>query len=383
MPCQIKNLAKAARRIRKAIENNEKIVLFSDSDLDGTTSLIILEEAIKAAGGQVLARFFPDRNEEGYGFTKKGLKYLKKYAPGLLILSDCGISNTQEIKEAERLGFETIIIDHHEILVDLPSASIIVNPKQKGDKYPFKFLAACGICLKLSRELLGENIPSALEQDIFTLAAIGTIADKMPQKEDNKLIIKEGLSYFPFSSRPGLRIFFDMYPDLSSREVVQKIVSFLQITAVKKHLTESYIFLNTSNQKKLQVMLRRFTAEQKSRAEAITEIINQIKKEDLTGSLPVIIKKSKNISAALTGAIASRVYAEFKKPSFIFAWRGEIIRGSARSGKKISTTDALKKCSLFLETFGGHPPASGFSLKKKNFKSFEKCLKAYFKEKIG
>ena len=129
---EIKNLKKAADRIKKAIRDKERIVLYGDADLDGAGSIIILKESIKNLGGQTPFIYFPDREKEGYGINEKALKSLKKLAPALFIAMDCGIINFKEIKMANSFGFEVIIIDHHQVLDELPEASIVVDPKQKG-----------------------------------------------------------------------------------------------------------------------------------------------------------------------------------------------------------------------------------------------------------
>src|SRR3989338_7948504 len=113
---EIKNLKKAAERIKKAVKNKERIIIYADADLDGITSAIILKEALKSLGAEISAVYFPDRGTEGYGLTEKGLSCLKKYSPALMIILDCGISNFKEIKTAKKLGFKTIIVDHHEVL---------------------------------------------------------------------------------------------------------------------------------------------------------------------------------------------------------------------------------------------------------------------------
>ena len=183
----IKNLKKAAGRILKAIENSERVILYGDGDLDGVSSVIILKETIKTLGGKISSVYFPDRETEGYGITKKALDFLKKFSPALLIALDCGIGNFKEIKEAKKLGFFVIVIDHHKVLDRLPKADIIVDPKQKGDKYLFKELAAVGITFKLSELLLGEKMTESLRKNFLELVALATIADMMPKVDDCRI----------------------------------------------------------------------------------------------------------------------------------------------------------------------------------------------------
>ena len=180
----IKNLTKAVTRVKKAVKNKEKIILYGDSDLDGVTSVIILKEALATLGGEVSAIYFPDREGEGYGVTFTALEKLKELAPALLIVMDMGISSFKEIEKANELGFEIILLDHHEVLGELPKASIIVDPKQPEETYGFKGFAACGVTFKFAEKLLG-NPSQATRQSMLELAAIGTIADMMLTAEPN------------------------------------------------------------------------------------------------------------------------------------------------------------------------------------------------------
>ena len=160
---KIKNIEKAAERIKKAVQNKERIILYGDSDLDGISSVVILEEAIKGLGGHVDCAFFPDRETDGYGINLKALDMLKDKVPALLITLDLGIGNIEEVDIANKMGFEVIIIDHHEVLFGVPNASIIVDPKQKDDDYPFKGLANVGIAYNLCMELVGQETSQSLK----------------------------------------------------------------------------------------------------------------------------------------------------------------------------------------------------------------------------
>ena len=185
MKKEIKNIKKAAERIKKAIKKKERIIIYGDADMDGASSVIILKECIMSLGGEVSAVYFPDRETEGYGINKNALDYLKKYAPALFITVDLGIGNFEEVKLAKRLGFEVMIVDHHEVLKKLPSASIIVNPKRKDDKYPFKEFAAAGVVFKLAEALMDKKMTPVLRNNFLELAGLATVADMMIEEEDN------------------------------------------------------------------------------------------------------------------------------------------------------------------------------------------------------
>ena len=151
---KIKNIEKAAERIRQAAINKERIILYGDSDLDGIASVVILEETIKNLSGEVCAVIFPNREEDGYGINMRALEFLKDKSPALFITLDLGISNIKEVELANKMGFEVIIIDHHQILDSLPAAKIIIDPNQEGDTYYFKELCNAGLTFKLCEEIL-------------------------------------------------------------------------------------------------------------------------------------------------------------------------------------------------------------------------------------
>ena len=236
---EIKNLEKAAQRIKTAIQNKKRIILYGDGDLDGITSVIILKEAIENLNGKVPAVYFPDRELEGYGLSKKGLEYLKQFAPALLIVLDCGITNFEEIKIGKKIGFEIIVIDHHQVLDKPPEADIIVNPQQKDDPYPFKGLATAGIVFKLAEKLLGDKMSPLLRDNFLELVALATLADMMPQKEENIVFISEGLEAIKHSWRPAIIAFkeadcFKKIPTLKER--VSKFISILNIRNLENNL---------------------------------------------------------------------------------------------------------------------------------------------------
>lgn len=377
---EIKNLRKAAERIKKAVKDNEEIVVFSDSDLDGTASFIILEETIKSIGGKISKIYFPDRDNEGYGLNKKALEFFKRFSPALLLLLDCGISNFKEIEDAKKIGIETLIVEHHEILDKIPSAEILINPKQEGDEYPFKFFATCGLCFILAKEILGRNINKNLEKSFLELTALATIADKMPLIEDNKYFTDKGLENLPFSLRPGIRVFLKKYPlgSYSLGEIAQKISSIVQITAIKEQLTESYRLFSSKDEKEAEEILEKLEQEYAERRELIQSSYERMEEEVSFDSGNFIFWGEEGRPFFLTGALASRACSKSKKASFIFAEKDGICRGSARSPREVNSVEALKSCSDFLFSFGGHPPASGFTLKKENLDNFKKCLEKYF-----
>jgi single-stranded-DNA-specific exonuclease len=372
----IKNLQKAADRILKAINFKERIILYGDTDLDGTTSVIILKEAISNLGGSLCTVHFPDRETEGYGITKAALNSLKKMSPALLIALDCGIGNFKEIGEAKKMGFGVIVIDHHKVLDKLPEADIIVDPKQQGDEYPFKDLAAVGIAFKLSELLLGEKMTESMRKNFLELTALATIADMMPKIEDNKFFIEEGLKNLEDSWRPGIKAFFkaDFLKSYNMNEKVSKIITILNVRDVEKGFPASFRLLTSSSLQDLGVMINDFQAKNAARRKEIKETVEVIEKDVLENSEPIIFKGSSAINYILISSVASILCNSLKKPTFIFKKLKEESQGTVRVPQGIDSVSLMGKCKDYLITYGGHPLASGFRVKNENLEKFKACL---------
>ena len=375
---EIKNIKKAARRIKQAVKNKENIVLYGDADLDGTTSVILLQETIESLGGVVNCVYFPDRESEGYGLSMKALKFLKKCAPALLIILDCGIGNFESLACAHKLNFETLVIDHHQVLDKLPPADIVVDPLQAGDKYPFKKMANVGLCFKLCLEIFGKKFSPALSQSFLELVALGTVADKMPQVDENKQFIEKGLQSLSSTFRTGLKTIIKKVGELDfAPSGIEKVASVLNITPIKRHLTGSYRLLCESSQKKAELLAESFIASFQKRRSEITELTSEVESK-ISDQSHIIFQGDSHMPLFLAGAVASRICNKFQKPTFIFKKKRDISIGSVRVPHGIDSVKALEHCKNLLEVYGGHAPAAGFTVKNKNLDKLEQCLEDYF-----
>lgn len=382
MTQKIKNIEKAAERIKKAVANNERIILYGDSDLDGISSVVILEEAIKSLGGQVDCSFFPDREADGYGINLKALDMLKEKAPAILITLDLGIGNLEEIDVANKMGFEVIIIDHHEPLDGSPKASIIVDMKQEDDPYPFKGLANVGVTYNLCLELLGKDISKNLKNSFLELAALGTISDMVPQIEQNQEIIEEGLRSLKNTFRPALRAFLDI---LGNGEVFEgslpKIISALNAAESVKFENESYLLLTSSSLKDCKEMAERLLDKNKYKQTLVKSIVQEIERRiSQKSEAPIIFEGDPSWKLTLAGSVASIICNKYEKPAFIFKKMDKESCGSVRNPKNTNSVDAMKTCDSFLMTYGGHALASGFRVKNEHLEKFEDCLNKFFKK---
>jgi single-stranded-DNA-specific exonuclease len=380
---KINNIEKASERIKKAVKNEERIILYGDSDLDGISSVVILEEAIKSLGGHVDCSFFPDRETDGYGINLKALEMLKDKVPAILVTLDLGIGNVKEVDIANEMGFEVIIIDHHEPLEGVPKASIIVDPKQEDDPYPFKGLANVGVTYNLCMELLGNNVSTNLKNSFLELAALGTISDMVPQVEQNQVIIEEGLRSLKDTFRPALRAFLEI---LGGGRVFEgslpKIISALNAAESVKFENESYLLLTSSSIEKCKEIVEVLLSKNKFKQIQVKNIIQEVERRISQYPDDVIIFEG-DPSWKLTqaGSVASTVCNKYEKPAFIFKKMDNESCGSVRNPKGTNSVDAMKTCDSLLMTYGGHANASGFRVKNENLEEFKKCLNDFFSHK--
>jgi len=380
---EIKNLKKAAERIIEAVKSKEKIIIYGDADLDGISSAVILKETIQNLGGQVFSVFFPDRESDGYGITEKALNQLKDMAPALLVSVDLGVGNFEEVKIAKSKGFEVVIIDHHQILGSLPEVSIIVDPKQKGDKYPFKGLATAGIVFKLSQVILGKNFSDSLKNSFLELTALATLADLMPVAEDNEIFIESGLKTLRNTFRPGLKAFFEIFgSNTLAGNNLQKIVSALNTCEVVDKVNQIYLLLISSSPEESKKIAQNLIDKSEKKQAQVRDIVGAAERK-ITKKLmePIIFEGDSFWPLILAGSVASILCRKYEKPVFIFKKGENESYGSVRVPKEVNSVDAMASCSELLITFGGHPPASGFRLKNDNLEKFKSCLVKYFTKK--
>jgi len=377
---KILNLKKAAERIKQAVQNKERIILYGDSDLDGISSTVILEEAIKSLGGTVDGAFFPDREKDGYGINLKALEILKTKSPALFITLDLGISNMKEVDMANQMGFEVIIIDHHETLLGTPAASIIVDPKQETDSYPFKGLANVGITYNLCLELLGKEMSQNLKNSFVELAALGTIADMVPQVEQNQQIVEEGLRVLKTTFRPALKAFKKIIGEGAVFEnSILKIISAFNAAESVDFQNESYKLLTNPSIEECIEIAQKLLNKNQDKQNQVRNITQEIERRILQGpDLAIIFEGDPAWKLTLAGSVASILCNKYQKPTFVFKKGDNESCGSVRSPKGTNSVEAMKTCNEFLITYGGHAQASGFRIKNDNLEKFKSCLNSYF-----
>lgn len=381
---KIKNIEKVSDRIKRAIKDDEKIILYGDADLDGTASVVILKESIEAIRGAVFYIYFPDRGDkEGYGLNNGALQIIKEKSGDrkiLLIVMDCGITNFNETIVAKKLGIDIIIIDHHQPHKELPEADIIICPKQKDDKYPFKDFSNAGIIFKLAEEILGNSF-SEFRAGFSELAALATIADMMKQESDNKEIIDEGLRSLLVTSRLGLKSFWDanlFKKEETIRDVAQKIVSLCSASEVIEHKTEIFYLLTLREKKEIDKIISRLSEKIEEKHRRILVMAEEAISQTEVGSMVFYGKDDWEVR--YIGSAASKVENEINRPVFLYKHGKTTSRGAVRVPPGLNAVDMMSKSSDILISYGGHPPAAGFNIKNKNLNEFKNRLIQYYKE---
>jgi|AntAceMinimDraft_18_1070375.scaffolds.fasta_scaffold06930_4 single-stranded-DNA-specific exonuclease len=387
-----KGMEEISQRVLEAAQKGEKVIIFGDADLDGIASVVILKELFELINPLYsqknrLKVFFPDREKDGYGLSQTALDFFADEPPAILFTVDCGITNFDEVKEAKKMGFEVIIIDHHKSLGKLPEADLIVDPKQEGETYPFRDFAAAGLVYKLAECTLSKTKhPKLVQEKLLELAALATLSDQMPMESDNREIVDKGISALLTTQRQGLLSLIDLgNTDVQiDTDIFQKIIAPLNSSQLINHVAESYFLLIETSPKKAKVLAQRLIRLRKQKRELISITLDElVAKIDKRKDDSIMIFEANSFwPVPALGVIASKLLAIYKKPVFLFKQGKEKSVGSARLPKEIDGVEAMASCKKLLEVYGGHAPACGCQLKNKNLDKFKKCLEEYFSKNL-
>jgi len=398
-PFLMKDMEAGAERIISALENEENIVIYGDYDVDGVTSVSILYLYLKENGASV-DYYIPCRNGEGYGITRSAVKKLADAGTQLIITVDTGITAVAEAEYARSLGIDLVITDHHECHSDLPAACAVINPRRPDCTYPFKELAGVGVVFKVLCALEARLHPEdslidcirRISKEYGDLVAVGTVADVMPVRDENRLIISYGLTLIENSTRPGLVELIDATKTDSRYGGKRKITaSFIGYTIAPR--------INAAGRiRDASIAVELFLAPDGKTAAPIARDLCDINKErqaeenkiseeayaDIEakhdfGKEPVIVLENETWHHGIIGIVASRITEKYGCPSILISFEGQedIGKGSGRSVKGMNLVEALSSCQDLLEKFGGHELAAGLTIRRENLPEFRKRLNEY------
>lgn len=384
----IRNMQAAAEYVSQW-PRSSRVIIYGDEDVDGVCSVIIIKEALERLGFKQIETLFCLHETEGHGFSLKALDFMKDQSPALLILVDLGISDNKGIAKARELGFEVLVIDHHEPLSpELPPANFIINPKHPEDDYHFKQLAAAGLCYHFARWLLKDDPDfDLLDEQLVRLAGIATVADMMPLEHDNMVIVNRMTDLLPSTSQAALRALLDRYltEEKTLREAIHQIIGTLNASQVdQQRQAESFLLLTEEKParavKIIQVLENRWQEYINLREEIILEAQQRLNEESLE---EIVFVGGENWPRRVIAAVASRLADEYNRPAFVYSQMAKITRGSVRSPEGIDCVVLMSACSEHLTNFGGHPPAAGFEIKNENLQKFRLCLIKNYRKLYG
>lgn len=377
-PFLLGDMTRAVERIKKAIAQNERIIIYGDYDVDGITSTAIVFRALTRLKANVSYRL-PHRIEDGYGLNEKFIHEFAKLKVKLVITVDCGISCAKEISLAHSLGIDVVITDHHTIPKKPPTdAYAIIHPKHKNSLYPFSYLTGAGVALKLAYALLGEKA-----HEFMDLAALGTIADIAPLRDENRLIVKNGLQMLQNPKWHGLKHLkryagIEAGSKIDTHSIEYRIAPRINAAGRISHPYYALRLLLQDDDGRQSDALAKSLDQFNSQRQSITEKSFKEAEEIFTHLPPqkILIAHNKNWHSGIIGLIAGKLSDKYKLPAIIMNDANGHIVGSARSPEYFNIIDAITSASKYLEHFGGHAAAAGFTLKKENLEKFIGAMKS-------
>ena len=392
-PKSLLNIDKAVGRIKKAIDNHEKIMIYGDYDVDGTTAVAVFLTFFKSLNIKPLF-YIPHRIKEGYGLSKDAIQKASSNAVDLIITVDTGITNITEVMLANTLGIEVIITDHHIPGSELPEAYAIVNPHLSGCLYPNKALAGVGVAFKVVhaclRELSFDELTSKkILRNLLDYVTLGTIADQVSLIGENRRLVATGLKQISKSSFPGVRIMMDALECTNSvcnaKTISFKVTPKLNASGRMNHSNVSVKLLVEEDPlicRDLFAQIESFNSERQSIEEENLQIAMKLVSMDKNFKNDrIIVLHHSSFHPGVNGIIASRLTDKFHRPAIILSVNSDDqLIGSARSIALINIYECLDHCKDLLVAFGGHDFAAGLKVDLKNIDALKIKLNSYIKE---
>ncbi len=386
-PFLMKDMVVAVERIEKAIKNNESILVYGDYDVDGTTAVSLVSAYLKTIYDKI-ATYIPDRYEEGYGISFKGIDFADDNDATLIIALDCGIKAVEKIDYATKKNIDFIICDHHRPGDELPKAVAVLDPKRADCTYPFDELCGCGIGFKLIQALAEKRSQNFDDlAPYLDLVAIAIGADIVPIIGENRILTYYGLERINTSPRPGIKALIGQTDKkkLNITDVVFGIAPKINAAGRMKHgryavelLTEMSFAQAEEFAKKIFV----FNTNRRAKDQAITqEALQQIKNNKEQNKSATVVYQE-NWHKGVIGIVASRLIETYYRPTLVFTKSGDKLAASARSVKGFDIYNAIESCSEFLEQFGGHKYAAGLTLEESNYQNFKEQFETIVKNSI-
>lgn len=380
-PFLMKDMEKAVKRISQGIDAGENIIIYGDYDVDGITSTSLLYMVLTDLGA-VPSFYIPERQHEGYGLNKNALQQLTDQQTDLVITVDCGISSYELIEEY-KTKLDIIVTDHHEPPAQIPDAYAVLNPKQKDCAYPFKDLAGAGVAYKLCQALWTYRKKEPLSA-YTEIAALGTIADLVPLRDENRLLVQHGLQRMKEGCNTGLQALLEA-SSLNKHTISAGRIAFtaaprLNAAGRISHAEQGVRLLLETDSEKAKRMAQALSELNRERQDIehtiAKQAVAQIEKEG-RGQDGVLIAFGTDWHVGVIGIAASRLVETYYRPALVISIHDGIGKGSCRSIAGFNMYEALQYADDLLLQYGGHPMAAGFSIEAGNIEAFRQRLNEY------
>ena len=391
-PFLMNDMDVAVDRLNDAMGRKERIMVYGDYDVDGCTAVALVFKFLQQFYSNI-EYYIPDRYEEGYGISKKGLDYAASHNVKLIIVLDCGIKAVDEIAYAKSLGIDFIVCDHHVPDDELPNAVAILNPKRKDSTYPFKELCGCGVGFKFMQAFAKNNgIPFSQLIPLLDFCAVSIAADIVSIMGENRILAFHGLKQLNQNPSIGMKAIIETC-GLTGREITMNDIIFrigprINASGRVQNGTETVDLLVEKDIKKavaLAMHINEYNDQRRDIDKQMTEEANQIvERLESQEHQPAIVLYDDSWKKGVVGIVASRMTEMYFRPTVVLSCNREkgLATGSARSVSGYDIYDAIKSCRDLLENFGGHPYAVGLTLKIENIPEFKQRFQQYVEENI-
>ena len=389
-PFLMKDMDVAVDRLNDAMGRKERIMVYGDYDVDGCTAVALVYKFLQQFYSNI-DYYIPDRYDEGYGVSYKGIEYAKQTGVKLIIILDCGIKAINEINYAKSLGIDFIICDHHVPDEVLPSAVAILNPKREDDTYPFKHLCGCGVGFKFMQAFAKNNgIPFSRLIPLLDFCAVSIAADIVPVVEENRILAYHGLKQLNQNPSIGLKAIIDICGlngrMLTMSDIVFKIGPRINASGRMENGRESVDLLvekDFGNALKKAKHINEYNELRKDIDKQMTEEANQIiSRIESQKRHSSIVLYDENWKKGVIGIVASRLTEIYFRPTIVLTREADLATGSARSVTGFDVYSAIKSCRDMLVNFGGHTYAAGLTLKWKDVPEFRRRFQKYVDDHI-
>ena len=380
-PFLMQDMDRAVARVEQALDAREGILVYGDYDVDGTTAVALMYSFLRKIHPNVYS-YIPDRNNEGYGVSFRGIDTAREKNCKLIIALDCGIKADREIEYAASQGIDIIICDHHRPSDVLPKATAVLDPKRTDCSYPFKELSGCGVGLKLIQAICRRKgwDEKSVVKEYLDLAAVSIGADIVPIVDENRTLAYHGLKKLNNDPCPGIKAFtiFSKKRFFSISDVIFIIAPRINAAGRINQGMHAVDLLTAQNDvvaKEMALEIDRLNAERKELDAAITEEAMDMLKDKVLDDEFCIIVYNPLWHKGVIGIVASRLVEQFYRPAMVFTQTDDdMISASARSMHGFDIYNAIEECQDLIEQFGGHKYAAGLTIKMENFEEFRRRI---------